>query len=394
MRKNILFLMVGIMSLSMLTGCTGKASKYLPDVNYDKYIDICEYKGVPARKIVFEISEEEVQDAIMEEMYEYATYDEITDRGIEVGDYANIDYKATMDGKEVEDYSGSDEDILVGEGYLSVELEDALVGMKTGESKKIELELTEEYAAEEDIGKKISYDVKVNQISVENLPNYNEDFLKKNTKFDSTKKYEDSIKKRLKKEKEEEYKYVTAEEIIDSILANSKFDGYPEEIYKECEETYDNDNAYYASIFGMELDEYLEAYGIDEKTKKQDIEELVQEELVIGMISKKEKIDCTEKEIDAFIEDIYGEYGYNSVDEFLVDYTKEEVGYQVVYEKVLDFLYKNAKYNEISEEDYLKEVEEEEEEVYLEDEIEGESVEELELDDEEVEIEDAIEIEE
>lgn len=310
----------------------------------------------------------------MEEIYEYATYDEITDRGIEIGDYANIDYKATIDGKASEDYSGSEEDVLVGDGYIYTELEDALVGMKTGESKKVEVELTEEYAEGEDVGKKISYDLKVNEISVEKLPEYNEDFVKKNTKFDSKKKYEASVKKRLKKEKEE-YKYVTAEEMMAAIVANSKFDGYPEELYKKCEEAYDNDNAYYASIFGMELEEYLETYGIDDKTKKEDVEAAVKEELVIGMISQKEKIDCTEKEIDQFIKGIYSDYGYNSPEEFLVDYSKEEVGYQVVYEKVIDFLYENAKYKEIQEEEYLKEVEESEEEVYLEDEVEGEEVE-------------------
>lgn len=352
MKKKLALGLTGIMMISALTGCGKFSSKYLLDVDYSNYIKICEYKGLDAEKVKVDVTDEEIQETIETDMYDFATYDPITDRGIEIGDYANIDYTSTLDGQESEDYSGEGEDILVGEGYLYPELEEALIGMKTGESKQIEVELTEDYADDEDVGKKMSVDFKVNEITVENIPEYNEEFVKNNTDFDSIADYEASVKEDLLESKEEEYKYEVIDTMMSYIIDNSQFDGYPDELYKQCEENYDNSNAYTAAMYGMELEDYLELMGIDDDTKKEDIEANVNYELVIGAIAQAEEIDCTEKEIDEFIKDIYADYGYESEEEFLEDYTKDEIGYEIIYEKVLDFLYENANFTEVSEEEY------------------------------------------
>lgn len=360
MKKQFALGLAGIMMISMLTGC--KNQSYLMDVTYSDYVKLCEYKGVEATKVTYDVTDEEIQEAVTERMYEFVTYDPVTDRGVEIGDYANIDYTATIDNQENEGYSGEGEDILVGEGYIYPEVEDALVGMKAGENKTVEVELTEEYADDDDIGKKASVEVTLNEISVENFPEYNDDFVKENTDYDSVAAYEEALKKELMDDKYEEYKYVAVGEIINFLLDNSEFDGYPEELYTQCEENYDNENAYNASMYGMELEDFMELFGIDEDTRKQEIQESVNTELIIGAIAQAEKIKCSKDEIDEFVEDIYEDYEYESPEEFLEDYSEEEVGYEVVYEKVVDFLYENAKYVEITEEQYMEEQEAEDSE--------------------------------
>lgn len=353
MKRKIALGLTGIMVLSAMTGC-GKSSKYLLDVDYSDYVKICEYKGVEAEKVKTGVTKEEIQEEVESRMYDFVTYDPITDRGIQVGDYANINYTATMDGKEAEDYSSEEEDILVGEGYLYPELEEALIGMKTGENKKVDVVLTEDYAEEEDVGKKLSLDVKVNEITLENLPEYNETFVKENTDYDSIADYEAAVEKELKEYKDESYKFESIDSIMTYLVDNSEFDGYPEELYKQCEENYDSSNEYNAAMYGMELEDYLNLMGIDEDSKKEDIKANVNYELVVGVIAQKEKIDCTEEEINTFVKDNYSEYGYESEEDFLEDYSKEEIGYELIYEKVTEFLYENAKFKEISEEEYKK----------------------------------------
>ena len=353
MKKKIALGLAGIMMISALTGCGKSSSKYLLDVDYSDYVKLCEYKGVEATKVTFDISDEEVQEEVENQLYENATYEDITDRGVEIGDYANIDYTATIDGEISEDYSGEDEEYMIGEEFFYPEAEEAMVGMKTGETKKVEVELTEDFADEEDIGKKVSLEITLNGISVENLPEYNEEYVKENTDFDSIEAYEASLKEELMASKEETYKYSSVEEIISYIMKNSTFDGYPEELYTQCEENYDSSNEYSAASYGMELEDYLSLFGIDEATRKTDIEYSVNYDLVIGAIAQAEEIDCTEDEVDQFVEKYYQDYGYESTDEFLADYEKEDVGYEIIYEKVADFLYENAKYNEMTEEEYM-----------------------------------------
>lgn len=366
MKKLMAIGMASVMMLAGITGCdkvteksTGSESKseYLLDVKYSDYVTLCDYKGIETTKVVFDISDDELQGEIEYYMYDYVTYDPVTDRAAEVGDYANITYTATIDGEVNEEYSGEEEDVLIGEGYIYTELEDALIGMNAGDKKEVEVELTEEFADEDMVGKKAVLDVTVNNITVENMPEYNLDFVKENTEFDTMEEFEESLKEELSASKEEEYKYVSIEELFTYLCENSEFNGYPEELYAQCEELYDSSNEYYASMYGMELEEFLDVFGIDEETKKTDIEANVNQELVIGAIAQAEGIDCTEKEIDEYVESIYADYEYESAEAFLEDYSKEEIGYDLIYQKVSEFLYEHAHFVEKAEEDYLAEQE-------------------------------------
>ncbi len=373
MKKTLALGLTVVMMAGLLSGCGNTSSEYLLDVKYSKYVKLCNYKGVEATRVKFDVTEDDVQGQIEENLYDYVTYDVVTNRGIETGDYANIDYAATLDGEEAEDYSGEGEDILVGEGYIYPEVEEALVGMKTGEDKTVEVSLTDEYAEEEDVGKKLSVKVTLNEISVENVPEYNEEFVKENTDFETMEEYEEAVKKDLQESKEEEYKYAAAEEIMAYLMDNSEFDGYPQELYDECKENYDSSNEYYASMYGMELQDYLDMFGLDEETQKQEIEENVQYEIVIGAIAQAEEIDCTEQEIADFIKEVYADYGYESEDAFSADYSDDEIGYELIYEKVMDLLYENAEYKEISEEEYLLE---QQEDMYIEEDGDSDGAEE------------------
>ena len=357
MKKLVAWGLTTVMVATSLVGCGKSSSKYLLDIDYKDYAKLCEYKGVKATKIIYEVTDEAIMEEIEYGLYDYATYDPITDRGAEIGDYATIAYDMMIDGAKNEDLSSEEEEVLIGEGYLYPELEEALVGMKTGESKEVEVELTADYVEETLVGKNAMVKVTMNEITVENVPEYNLDFVKENTEFDTMEAYEASIKESLLASQEEEYKYVAIEEIFAHVIENSEFDGYPEELYKQCEEAYDQGNEYYASMYGMELDEFLELFGIDEETKKEEILSNVNYELVIGAIAQAEGIDCTEKEVNEYVDEIYGTYGYESAEEFLKDYTLQEIGYDLIYQKVSDFLYENATFAEKSEEDYLAEQE-------------------------------------
>lgn len=393
MKKILTMGMIVVMLASGLTGCGKASSEYLLDEKYSDYVKLCDYKGVEATKVNFTITDEQVKEQIDMSLYDNATYDPITDRGVQKGDYVNIDYVATLDGAESEDYSGEDEDAMIGEGFLYPEMEEALVGMKTGEKKDVEAVLTEDFAlADEDVGKKLSIKLTLNEISVEIVPEYNEEYVKEYTDYDTMEKYEESVKKELTESSEEEYKSVSVDEIMAYLVDNSQFSGYPQELYDKCKENYDSANEYYASMYGMELDEYLDMFGLDEETQKQEILDSVNYELVVGAIAQAEGMDCTEKEISDFIKESYAEYGYASEEEFSEDYTDEDIGYELLYQKVMDFLYDNASFKEISEEEYLKQQEEEEAAEDMEEDFEEEDSEEEEGEEPEIEIEGSEEI--
>lgn len=355
MKKKLAIGMAAVMILGSLTGCGNSASQYMMDVDYSKYVKLCDYKDVEADNVTFEVTDDEVQEQIESEIYEkYTTYDVITDRGAEVGDYVMITYDAKIDGKAMEDYSGEDEEILLGEGYMYDEVEDALVGAKTGDKINAKVKLTEENAEEEDAGKTLELEVTVGDITQENTPEYNEEFVKNNTDYDSIEKYEASIKELLISEKQEEYTAVTGQQVLDFIVDNSEYNGYPEELYTECEGYFEQETEMYASMYGMSVEDYEKEMGLDEDTKKEQIEFSVHYELVIGALAQQQKIKCSKSEVQKFAKKHYAEYECESVDEFFENYEEKDVGYQIIYEKIMKHLYDSAKLIDISEEEYME----------------------------------------
>ncbi len=344
MKKKITMMLAGAMLVSTLTGCS----------SYSKYVDLCDYEGVEATKVTFEVSDEDVQEEIAYLLYDYVTYEPV-DRGAKKGDYVNITYTATVNGKEDEELSGEEEDIMLGEGYIFEEVEENLVGMKTGEKKTVEIVVPEDYEA---AGSKAKIEVVVNEVTVEEIPEYNEAFVKEYTDFETMEEYEASVKETFVSDKTDEYKYVAVEDILSYLMENSKFDGYPTSLYEQCEEQYDANNEYFAQMYGMSLEDFTEMMGLDEETKKEEVEYMVNQEMVVRLIADKQKISVTEEEVKAEIEEIYEDYGYESVEDFLEDYSMEGMMFDMIYTEVCDYLYSKATFVEITEEEYLAQQEE------------------------------------
>lgn len=362
MKKRTILGGVGMLAVLALAGCGKKASsdQYLLDETYGDYVTLCDYKGIKAQKVSYSLSEEDIQEAVAEELSEYAELQEVTDRAAQEGDTVEIDYEVKLDGAVSEDYSGSDEETVLGDGEILPELEEALAGMKAGEKKTVDAVLTEDFADEEDIGKKVVAELTLKKISIEILPEYNDQFVKKNLEFDSKEAFEASIREQLMAEKDEEYRGVTLSQIMDYILEHSTFDGYPKELYEKCETEYDEGNEETAAMWGMEMAEYQEFFGITEEDRETEIQSMVKQELVIGAIIQKEDYHCTEEDIRQFVDGIYREYDYDSAKEFREDYGDEEIGAAILYDRVMNLLYDNAVLEEISEEEYLASQEDEE----------------------------------
>ena len=387
MKKRVGIMIAGACLAMSITGCGGNNVK------------LGEYKGIEGEKVVCEVSDEEVTEAVEEMMYDYVTYDTVTDRAAIEGDYVNVDYVITkLDGKpydpdeydseeeneeaddskeendeeaeeetaeeeEADDvggddpYSGYGEDIVIGEEYIYPEVEQALIGMKTGDKKTVSAKLTDDYVDEDMVGKTAEIEVTLNEISVENKPDYNDAFVKENLEYDTVAEYEAALKEQLLSDKEEEYKYETVSGIMQKIIDNSTFNGYDKKTYADCEEEYNSSNEQMAAMYGMELADYEELVGLDEETKKEDILSMVHERQVVEAIAKAENISVSDKDVNEFAEDNYKDYEYDSAEDFVKDYGMDYLKYYLLSEKVYDYIFDNSKLTEITEEEYNKKLE-------------------------------------
>ncbi|MBG9387463.1 trigger factor [Caenimonas aquaedulcis] len=94
------------------------------------------------------------------------------------GDRVTVDFEGKIDGEPFSGGKADDFQFLVGEGQMLKEFEEAVRGMKQGESKTFPLAFPADYHGKDVAGKQADFMVTVKKIESANLPEVNEAFAK------------------------------------------------------------------------------------------------------------------------------------------------------------------------------------------------------------------------
>ena len=102
------------------------------------------------------------------------------------GDRVTIDFEGKIDGEPFAGGKAEDFQFLVGEGQMLKEFEDAVRGMKAGESKTFPLAFPEDYHGKDVAGKTADFLVTVKKVEAAHLPEVNEALAKSLSIADGT----------------------------------------------------------------------------------------------------------------------------------------------------------------------------------------------------------------
>jgi trigger factor len=100
------------------------------------------------------------------------------DAAAQDGDRVTVDFEGKIDGETFQGGKAEDFQFLVGEGQMLKEFEDAVRGMKAGESKTFPLAFPADYHGKEVAGKQADFMVTVKKIEAANLPEVNDALAK------------------------------------------------------------------------------------------------------------------------------------------------------------------------------------------------------------------------
>lgn len=401
-KKNYLAAAIVLLGMAVLTGCGGKKQEETKESDSDSaeiqedaldfkvedYVKLGEYKNLTVTYPKAEVTDDDVEMYILEQVDENTKYNEMADRAAQEGDCVNIDYTGTLDGEEFEGGSDTGYDLILGNGEFLEEFENGLIGKKAGQKVTVPVTFPEDYDDEELAGKKAEFAITLNSVSEVVVPEYNDAFVKEISDYSTTDEYEKSVREELLAEYEEESAMQAGENALALAVENAQVEGYPQALYESFLNDTIESYQFYAEMMGMEYEDFLSSYMGEEDINDIALEQ-VNEYLVAQAIAEKEGLEITDKNYEAEAEALLEEYEYDSLEEFEADYGKTYIITQLVREKVIDFLYESAELQEVSQEEYYKEEEEDTEEE--EDAEEEEDTEDIEvLDDEE--LTDAVEV--
>jgi len=100
------------------------------------------------------------------------------DAAVQEGDRVTVDFEGKIDGETFAGGKADDFQFLVGEGQMLKEFEDAVRGMKLGESKTFPLSFPADYHGKDVAGKQADFLVTVKKIEAAHLPEVNEALAK------------------------------------------------------------------------------------------------------------------------------------------------------------------------------------------------------------------------
>ena len=100
------------------------------------------------------------------------------DAAAQDGDRVTVDFEGKIDGEVFEGGKAEDFQFLVGEGQMLKEFEDAVRGMKPGESKTFPLAFPEQYHGKDVAGKTADFLVTIKKIEAAHLPEVNDALAK------------------------------------------------------------------------------------------------------------------------------------------------------------------------------------------------------------------------
>ncbi len=270
-----------------------------PDVKIEKY------KGIKITKYEYTVTDADVEKEIDGMRDRIAEKVSVTDRAAQEGDTVNIDFVGKKDGEEFEGGSAEKFDLTLGSHQFIPGFEESVVGMKIGEVRDINVTFPEDYQAENLKGQKAVFTVTLHSIQGKQLPALDDEFAKK-MGSDSLDAYRAKVRERLEKNAASRALNETENSIIEEIAKGASAE-IPDAMIERQEDASMQRMEYNLMYQGIKMEDYLKYIGTTRDEYKKNFEEEAKKnvlhQLIVEKIIELEKIEATQEEIDAKIEE-------------------------------------------------------------------------------------------
>lgn len=307
-------------------------------------IKINKYTNLGVKKDSVKVTKKDVDAEIEKMRKEYADLT-VKDGKAENGDTVIIDFEGFDGDKAFEGGKAENYALELGSNSFIPGFEEALVGVKKGDKKDVNVTFPKDYHAEELKGKPVVFKVLVHEVKTKVYPELDEDFFLDlgledvKTKEDLEKKVKETMTEQ--KEYEAENKYV--DELFEALLKETSVEVPHELIHEELDRMVEQ-YAERLKMQGITLEQFYKFTNSSEEALKaqmhEEAEKRVKLRFAIDEIIELEKIDATDEEANHDAEEKAKKHGMDK-DEYIKAFGRlEMLKYDIKVQKVLDILKK------------------------------------------------------
>ena len=301
-----------------------------------------DYKNLEAKKVVDEVTDDDVSAEVERARDRNSRFVEVTDRPAKLDDQVNIDYAGFDGDNQFAGGTAKGQELVLGSGHFIPGFEDQLVGATVGQDVDVNVTFPEEYHEKSLAGKPVVFHVHVNGIREKEVPALDDEFAK-DMGFDTLDEYKADVKANLIKRNEERAETAFENEVVEKAVATCEMD-IPNGMVEEAIDNMLRDMEMRLMYQGMKLDDYFKYTGqtreqVREMYREQATER-VKTQLALEAIRDAEKIEATEEEIDAEIAKLADsrKKSLEDMKKQLTDGDKEYFKQAATMNKVVEFL--------------------------------------------------------
>ncbi|MBO5527577.1 MAG: trigger factor, partial [Erysipelotrichaceae bacterium] len=280
----------------------------LPDVK------LGDYKAIEYKVEEVKVDDKEIDDQIADLLDRKADLELKEDGEVEDGDTAVIDFEGFLNDVPFDGGKGENYDLVIGSHSFIPGFEEQLIGMKSEETKDINVTFPENYQAENLKGKETRFTVTVHEIKKKVLPELNDEFVKE-LKYDGVNTVDELrnyTKDNLAKRKESEAANKAESDLMDKIAEITEVE-IPEVMVKsELDNMIQN---YEARMMqqGLSLAQFLQITNqtVDQlrDSMKDDASKRIKINLALDQIAKSENVTVNDEDLNSEYDKMAEMYG-------------------------------------------------------------------------------------
>jgi trigger factor len=203
----------------------GEEFRYTAYIEVKPAIALPELEGLPARKPVVRVADDEVTGELERIRVRNApVVEEPEGTPAERGHMMSIDFVGRIDGKPFEGGSGRGVEFELGAGHFIEGFEDQLIGARARDDRQIRVRFPQEYANRELAGKEAVFDVHVGELKRRRLAELDDEFAKDLGDFESLAALRERIRTDLLELRDNFAKVTLRRSLLDALIERTQFD--------------------------------------------------------------------------------------------------------------------------------------------------------------------------
>ncbi|EDO66328.1 trigger factor [Francisella tularensis subsp. holarctica FSC022] len=279
----------------------GQPLKFVANLELFPEFEVTGFEKIEVQKPVVELTDKEVKQMIENLRKQFATFSEVY-KVVEKDDKVMIDFVGKKDGEAFEGGTANDIDVIIGSGQMIPGFEDGIIGMKKGEQKTITVTFPQDYQNKDLAGAETTFDITVKKIQQAELPEVNDEFVKKFGVKGGVDTFENEIKENMQRE----LKFILQRKVKDQVFKGlreiAKFETPKSLIKREIDAAKQNLLKQMGGAKGFDVNQLPD--NLFEANAKQKVET----SLILDSIMNSQEFKAEEAEVESLLDELVQAY--------------------------------------------------------------------------------------